>query len=326
MKGKNQKLKLLYLAKIMQEQTDDTHALSMSEILAELAKHEILAQRKSIYEDLAALDEYGIEIIKERVGSKTLYHCGNRVFEIAELKFLVDAIQSSKFISEKKTRELIKKLENNISVYDAKLLDREVKVAGRVKNMNESIYYAIDSLHNAISEDKAIRFKYFSWNVKGEEEFRRDGAFYNVSPWALHFDDERYYLIGYDHDKDEIRHFRVDKMREVELTDKRRKGKMKFNKQDKAKWSEQYFRMFGGEIETVTLKCKNEMANVIIDQFGKDAWLHPIDNEWFTASVNVAVSDQFLGWIVALGGKVVITGPESAKERMKELVGKKFVE
>ena len=165
MKGKNQKLKLLYLAKIMQEQTDDTHALSMSEILAELAKQEILAQRKSIYEDLAALDEYGIEIIKERVGSKTLYHCGNRVFEIAELKFLVDAIQSSKFISEKKTRELIKKLENNISVYDAKLLDREVKVAGRVKNMNESIYYTIDSLHNAISEDSSIRFKYFSWNV-----------------------------------------------------------------------------------------------------------------------------------------------------------------
>ena len=140
------------------------------------------------------------------------------------------------------------------------------------------------------------------------------------------FDDERYYLIGYDHDKDEIRHFRVDKMREVELTNKRRKGKMKFNKQDKAKWSEQYFRMFGGEIETVILKCRNEMANVIIDQFGKDAWLHPIDDEWFTASVNVAVSDQFLGWIVALGGKVVITGPERAKERMKGLVGKRFTE
>ena len=118
----------------------------------------------------------------------------------------------------------------------------------------------------------------------------------------------------------------TDEVRNVELTNKRRKGKMKFNKQDKAKWSEQYFRMFGGEIETVTLKCKNEMANVIIDQFGKDAWLHPIDNEWFTASVNVAVSDQFLGWIVALGGNVIITSPVSAKERMKGLVGKVFVE
>ena len=127
-------------------------------------------------------------------------------------------------------------------------------------------------------------------------------------------------------EKQEMRHFRVDKMREVFVTDKKRKGKAAFNKQDKVKYNEQYFRMFGGEVETVSLRCRNEMANVIIDQFGRDAWMHPIDNEWFTASVNVAVSDQFLGWIVALGGKVVITGPESAKERMKELVGKKFVE
>ena len=326
MRGKNQKLKLLYLAKIMQEQTDDTHGLTMHEIQAELAKHEIESQRKSIYEDLAALDNYGIEIIKEQRGKQTYYFCGNRDFEIAELKFLVDAIQSSKFISEKKTRELIQKLEKTVSIYDAKLLNREVKVAGRVKNMNESIYYAIDALHNAIIEDRAIRFKYFSWNVKGEEEFRRDGAFYNVSPWALHFDDERYYLIGYDHDKAEIRHFRVDKMREVFITENKRKGKTAFNKQDKAKYNEQYFRMFGGEVETVSLRCRNEMANVIIDQFGKDVWLHPQGDEWFTVNVSVAITDQFLGWIVALGGQVVITGPERAKERMKELVGMRFTE
>ena len=147
MKGKNQKLKLLYLAKIMQEQTDDTHALTMHEIIAELAKYDIAAQRKSIYDDLATLDDLEIEIIKEQEGFRTYYHCGYRDFEIAELKFLVDAIQSSKFISEKKTEELIKKLEKSLSLYDAKLLDREVKVAGRVKNMNESIYYAVDSIH-----------------------------------------------------------------------------------------------------------------------------------------------------------------------------------
>ena len=322
----NQKLKLLYLSKIMKEKTDDTHYLTMPQIIAELNSYGIEASRKSIYTDIEALNTFGIDILKERIGSQTYYHCGNREFEIAELKFLVDAIQSSKFITVRKTKDLIKKLESLVSTYDAKLLEREVYVAGRIKNMDETIYYSIDAIHTAISEGHKLQFKYFSWNVKGEEEFRRDGAFYNVSPWALHFDDERYYLIGYDHDKEEIRHFRVDKMREVELTDKRRKGKRAFNKQDKAKWSEQYFRMFGGEIETVTLKCKNEMANVIIDQFGKDAWLHPIDDEWFTASVNVAVSDQFLGWIVALGGKVVITGPESAKERMKGLVEKRFVE
>ncbi len=215
MRGKNQKLKLLYLAKIMQEQTDDSHALTMPEIIAELGKYDIEAQRKSVYDDLDALDLFGIEILKYQEGFRTYYHCGDRDFEIAELKLLVDAIQSSKFLTEKKTKELIKKLEKSISIYDAKLLDREVKVNGRVKNMNESIYYTIDAIYSAISENKSIQFKYFSWNVKGEEEFRRDGAFYEVSPWALHFDDERYYLIAFDHERKEMRHYRVDKMREV---------------------------------------------------------------------------------------------------------------
>ena len=320
MRGKNQKLKLLYLAKIMQEQTDDTHALTMPQIIAELAKYDIEAQRKSVYDDLDALDYFGIEIIREQEGFRTYYHCGNRDFEIAELKILVDAIQSSKFISEKKTKELIKKLEKNVSTYDSQMLDREVKVTGRVKNMNESIYYAVDAIHTAIGENKAIQFKYFSWYVKGEEEFRRDGAFYNVSPWALHFDDERYYLIGYDHDKKEMRHFRVDKMRDVSVVDKKRKGKTEFSKQDRAKYNEQYFRMYGGDFETVTLKCKNEMANVIIDQFGKDVRLLPVDDDHFTVRVNVAVSSQFLSWIFALEGNVVIKSPQIVIDKMKNLI------
>ena len=276
----------------MQEQTDDTHFLSMSQIIAELAKYDIEAQRKSIYDDLAALNDFGIEIIKEQDGFRTYYHCGDRDFEIAELKILVDAIQSSKFISEKKTKELIKKLEKNVSTYDSQMLDREVKVTGRVKNMNESIYYAIDAIHSAISNNKTIEFKYFSWNVKGEEVYRRNGEFYKVSPWALHFDDERYYLIGYDHEKKEIRHYRVDKMRKVSVTDEKRKGKTEFNKQDRAKYNEQYFRMYGGDFETVTLICKNEMANVIIDQFGSDVRLRPLDEDSFTVRIDVALSDN----------------------------------
>ena len=326
MKGKNQKLKLLYLAKIMQEQTDDTHALTMPQIIEELAKYDIEAQRKSVYDDLEALDFFGIEIIKDQVGFRTYYHCGNRDFEIAELKFLVDAIQSSKFISEKKTKELIKKLEKSISVYDAKLLDREVKVSGRVKNMNESIYYTIDAIYTAISEDKSIKFKYFSWNIQGKEEFRRGGEFYEVSPWALHFDDERYYLIAYDHKREEIRHYRVDKMRDVSCTDSKRKGKTLFIKQDKAKYNELYFRMYGGDLETVTLKCKNDMANVIVDQFGQDVRMRPVDDDHFTVRVDVAMSNQFLSWVIALGGGVVIAGPDNVKEEMNKLLKKKYVE
>ena len=325
MRGKNQKLKLLYLAKIMQEQTDDSHALTMPEIIAELGKYDIEAQRKSIYDDLDALDLFGIEILKYQEGFRTYYHCGDRDFEIAELKLLVDAIQSSKFLTEKKTKELIKKLEKSISIYDAKLLDREVKVNGRVKNMNESIYYTIDAIYSAISENKSIQFKYFSWNVKGEEEFRRDGAFYEVSPWALHFDDERYYLIAFDHERKEMRHYRVDKMREVSETESKRQGKEEFIKHDKTKYNEQYFRMYGGDVETVTLKCKNEMANVIVDQFGRDVRMRPVDDEYFTVNVDVAVSSQFLSWVIALEGKAQIQSPESVKKEMKNLLKNKFV-
>ena len=303
----------------MQEQTDDTHFLSMSQIIAELAKYDIGAQRKSIYDDLAALDDFGIEIIKEQIGFRTYYHCGSRDFEIAELKILVDAIQSSKFISEKKTRELISKLEKSVSTYDSQMLNREVKVTGRVKNMNESIYYTIDTIHTAMGDNKAIKFKYFSWNVKGEEDFRRDGSFYEVSPWALHFDDERYYLIGYDHDRKEMRHYRVDKMRKVSITDLKRKGKTEFNKQDKAKYNKQFFRMYGGELETITLLCKNDMANVIIDQFGREVTLRKTDDEHFEVSVDVVASNQFFGWIIALGESVIIESPDSAIKSLYEI-------
>lgn len=325
MRGKNQKLKLLYLAKIMQEQTDDTHFLSMSQIIAELAKYDIDAQRKSIYDDLAALNDFGIEIIKEQVGYRTFYHCRSRDLKIAELKLIIDAIQASKFISKKKTRELTKKLETNLMEYDASLLEREVSVAGRVKNMNESVYYTVDSIHNAMNDDKCIQFRYFSWNVKGKEEYRRNGDFYKVSPWALHFDDEKYYLVAYDMEKKEMRHYRVDKMRDVSVTNNKRKGITEFKKQNKAKYTQQHFRMYGREVETVTLKCRNDMANVIVDRFGKDVMMIPMDDEYFKVNVEVAVSDQFFGWVVGIGGGVKIEAPENVNRKLacllKEFTG-----
>ena len=325
-RSSNQKLKLLYLEKIFKEKTDDDHSLTMPQIIDELKKYDIEANRKSVYTDIDALQDYGLDIIQTREGSRTYYHLGSREFEIAEMKILVDAILASKFISEKKTQELIKKLESSVSTYDATLLNREVTVSGRVKNMNESIYYTIDDIYRGMNDDKCIRFRYFSWNIKGEEEFRRDGEYYEVAPWALHFDDERYYLVGYDMEKKEIRHFRVDKMRSVSVSDRKRKGAAEFRKTNKSKYSQQYFRMFGGRIEKVTLKCRNDMANVIVDQFGKDAWIIPLDDEYFTVKVDVAVSEQFFGWVFALGGGVVITGPENVKEEMKKALSNVYTE
>ncbi len=320
MRGKNQKLKLLYLSKIMQEQTDDTHALTMPQIIKELAKYDIEAQRKSVYDDLRALSDFGIEILDYRVGYQTFYYCGARDFELAELHIIADAIASSKFITAKKSKDLIKKIEHMASNYDAKLIDRDVYVSNRVKNMNESILYTVDAIQNAIADNHKIKFQYFSWNIKGEMQLRHDGAFYNISPWALLWDDENYYLVGYDEKVDDFKHYRVDKMLKTSELDENRKGATKFRKLDKDVYTKKHFRMFGGKDERVTLLCKNEMANVIIDQFGRESTFIKVDDEHFRARVDVIVSDQFLGWIIALGGDVVIEGPENVKERLVELI------
>ena len=318
MRSKNQKLKLLYLAKIMQEQTDDSHGLTMPQIIDELAKYDIEAQRKSVYDDLAALNDFGIEILKDQVGNRTYYKCGARDFELAELHIIIDAIASSKFITTSKSKELIEKLEHMASNYDAKLIDRDVYVSDRVKSMNESIFYAVDAIQYAIANNHQIKFQYYSWNVDGEMELRHDGAFYEISPWALLWDNENYYLVGYDKAADEFKHYRVDKMLHTEEISKKRIGKTKFDKLDKEVYTKRHFRMFGGEEETVTLLCKNEMANVIIDQFGRDVRIQKVDDEHFKVKVDVIVSDQFFGWITALGDKVLIESPIDVVDKMKE--------
>lgn len=322
MRGKNQKLKLLYLAKIMQEQTDETHYLTMPEIIKELEKYDIEAQRKSVYDDLATLTDYGIDIVKEQRGSKTYYHCVSREFELAEIRLIIDAIASSKFITVRKSKDLIRKLENMLSLYDAKLVDREVYVSGRIKNMNESIFYTVDAIQNAIADNRRVKFQYYSWNVEGEMELRHDGAFYDISPWALVWDNENYYMIGFDDKSKEIKHYRVDKMLHTEEINEKRLGREQFKKEDKEVYTKKHFRMFGGEEERVTLRCTNDMANVIIDQFGRDTKLKKVDDEHFEAKVDVVVSNQFFGWIVALEGKVVVMGPERVKKRFEELLGK----
>lgn len=316
-KGTNQKLKLIYLIKIMLEKTDDTHSLTMPEILKALEAYDVSAERKSIYDDLDTINRFGIEIISEKFGKTYQYRVGSRQFEIAELKLLVDAIQSSKFITEKKSHELIKKLEGFASNYEAKMLQRQVYVSGRIKTMNESIYYNIDEIHTAIASNKKIRFQYFQWNTKKEMELRKGGAYYEISPWALSWDNENYYMIGFDSEANKIKHFRVDKMLKSTCMEENREGKEFFDKFDMAVYARKNFSMFGGEEQSVKLEFDNSLVGVVLDRFGKDIIIAPADENHFTINVNVAVSDQFLGWIFALGEEVKILGPENVVERMR---------
>lgn len=317
-KGSNQKLKLYHLAQIMLENTDDDHYITMPEIMSALEAYEVTADRRTIYADLKDLEALGIEVEGEPVGGGYRYHVVERHFELPELKLLVDAIQSSKFITERKTNALIRKLEKLVSKYEAMKLQRQVYVSGRIKTMNESIYYTVDTIHNAISENRKIRFQYFQWNVKKEMELRHDGAYYHISPWGLSWDAENYYLIGYDSEAGKIKHYRVDKMLRLQMSDEKREGKEHFKKLDMADYAKKSFGMFGGREEKVKLLVENTLAGVIIDRFGKDIMLIPSDEEHFTVNVDVHVSTQFFGWIISLGERVKILGPEEVVAQMKE--------
>lgn len=319
-RGTNQKYKLYYLAKIMIEKTDMSHYLTMAEIMEQLARYEVTAERKTIYNDLKDLEKFGIEIEGEPVGKTFHYHVISHQFELPELKLLVDAIQSSKFITERKSRDLIKKLESFVSEHEAKQLQRQVFVSGRIKTMNESIYYNVDEIHRAIAENKKIRFQYYQWNVKKEMEFRHGGEYYHISPWGLSWDDENYYLVGYDSDAGKIKHYRVDKMVHIRMSDDAREGKDNFNRLDMAAYAKKSFGMFGGEEQHVKLHVHNDMVGVIIDRFGKDISIIPVDKEHFTVNVDVHVSMQFLGWIISLGDKVKIVGPDTVVAQMDGII------
>ena len=321
-KGTNQKFKLYRLAEIMLENTDEDHYIMMPEIMEKLAAYDITADRKTIYQDLRDLECFGIEVDGEKVGNRYHYHVVSRDFELPELKLLVDAIQSSKFITEKKSNTLIKKLERLVSKYDAQKLQRQVYVSGRIKTMNESIYYAVDTIHNAISENKKNQFQYFQWNVRKEMELRHDGAWYQISPWGLSWDDENYYLIGYDAEADRVKHYRVDKMLHISMREESREGKEYFKKLNLADYAKKSFGMFGGEEQTVRLLLHNELAGVIVDRFGKDVMMIPADKEHFSVNVEVHVSRQFLGWVFSLGEKAKIIGPETVVTQMKEEIAR----
>lgn len=320
-RGTNQKFKFPYLMKIMQAKTDDQHSLTMPQIMDELEKYEVTAERKSIYADFQDMtDKFGIEIIKEQIGRETYYHVGSREFELAEVKLLIDAIQSSKFITERKSRELIKKLKSFVSEYQASQLQRQVFVQGRAKTMNESIYYNVDDIHEAIGANKKISFKYYRWNIEKKLEERNHGIVFTVSPWALTWDDENYYLVAFDDYDQKIKHYRVDKMKQIKILDEFRLGKDEFKDFDMAAYSKMNFGMYSGNKEKVKIEFNNYMVGVFIDRFGKDITIVPIDEKSSYIHVDVAVSPQFFGWILSLGNEVKVTGPDRVVDKMKSYV------
>jgi predicted DNA-binding transcriptional regulator YafY len=316
-KGENQKLKMLYLVQIFSRETDDTHKLTMPEIIAKLAADGVNADRKTLYQDFDELRRFGFDIISEKEGKSYYYYLGSRDFELPELKLLVDSVQSSKFITDKKSGQLIKKLESLVSRYEGSQLHRQVIIAGRVKTMNESIYYNVDKIHAAIGNDRQIRFKYFDWNLKKEMEPRYGGKWYQLSPWALMWDDEKYYLVAYDSKHETIIHYRVDKMTQIGILDEKREGHEAFRKFNIAHYTNTLFGMFAGDETKVTIEAENRLVSVFIDRFGKDIIIAPVDEDHFRTTVTVAVSKQFFGWIMGIDGDLRIVAPDCVVKQIR---------
>ena len=318
-KSENQKQKILVLLDLFKSKTDEDHGVTTSDIIDYLAEHGIKAERKTVYADLNTLKEYGYEISKEKKDGNYYYTLLDRDFQLPELKLLVDAVQASKFISAKKSSELIKKIENLASVYQAKQLQRQVFVSNRIKTNYENVYYNVDELNLAINENRKIKFDYYEWNLSKEMVLRKNGHKNDISPWSLAWDDENYYLVAFDGNSGIIKHYRVDKMRKIEILDEARDGREEFEEFDAAKYAKKVFGMFTGDEQRVKIQFANKLIGVVIDRFGQDIMIIPKGVDQFVVNVNVKVSNMFLGWIIGLGDGAKILEPESVVDEVKQI-------
>ncbi len=312
-KNSIQRLKILYLYKIMLEQTDENHHITMSEIISQLELYGISAARKALYEDIEALRTFGLDI-KQLKGNTSGYFVASREFELPELKLLADAVTSSRFLTEKKSNELLKKIEGLASKYEAKQIQRQVFVANRVKAMNERIYINVDTIQRAISEGKKISFKYFDYDLKKKKKYR-DGIRV-CSPYALSWDDERYYLISYYEKYQKITNFRIDRMESVEVLEELSEPKLQdFNV---AEYMKSSFSMFSGEAEEVKLRFDNSLINTVLDRFGNEITVIPDGEHHFTLRVKVKAEPPFFAWLFQFGKKAEIAEPIKLREKYME--------
>lgn len=322
-KGSHQKLKLLYLQRILLEHTDADHTITLSEIIRLLEGYGVTAERKSLYDDMEALRLYGMDVECRR-GKNAAYYVASRPFDLAELKILVDAVQSSRFLTARKSRELIRKISSLTSRHEAKQLQREVYIPGRIKSMNESILYSIDAIQEAIAMNRQLSFRYTEWFLtSGHGEIvrrrpRRGGEPYVVSPWALVRDNDHYYLVAFDAKAGVIKHYRVDKISSPDILKAERVGQEKFSQLDMTLYAQKFFGMFHGEEESVTICFHNHLIGVVMDRFGKEAHILPRDEDHFTMTARVNVSEQFFGWVFGLGDKVAVLSPPWVADRMRE--------
>ena len=312
------KSKILYTLKILWEETDEAHIMPAAKISERLAGYGISCDRRTIYHYLDQLEDFGFDIVRDNNGA----YMAARLLETPELKLLVDAVRSSKFVTTKKSSKIIKSLSCLTDIYSRKELQGQVFVSDRIKTMNESIYYNIDTIFEGIGENVKISFHYLEWTADKKLVPKYDGRIYEVSPWCLIWERERYYLIAFDSAADKLKHYRVDKMQHIRILEAEREGYRQFKEINISKYTIENFAMYKGDMEKVTFIADVDLAGVIIDRFGTDVWMHENENGKLAVTVDVAVTDQFFGWITSMGGRVRITSPARVVQRYKDLLTK----
>lgn len=317
-KTEKQKIKLLVLKDIFERYTDEEHALSTKDIMFYLEQKRIPVERKTVYDDVKALnDDYEFEILKD---GKSQYKHIDRTFELSELKMLIDSVQTSKFITEKKSLDIIAKLETLCSQYEAQQLRRQVIVANRPKTDNTSVFRTLDTINSAIANNKQVGFKYFSRNRSKRKQYRRNGEQYIVNPFALIYTDGNYYLVGQEPNEENIRHYRLDRMEAVAELPFEREGHEQFNDTMLSNYTKFTFSMYGGKLVNTTLRFSNRLVDVVLDRFGQDVMIHADGADHFTVSVDIAISEQFYGWVFGLGKAVQIVSPQSVVDGYTQML------
>ena len=315
-KSDNQKLKIFYILDYLQKNSHQDHPVRASELIDMLQRnYNIACERKTIYSDISALQDYGVDI-ESIPGKNGGYYIASRNFELPELKLLIDAVQSSRFLTEKKSRELIEKLCNQCSIHDARLMRRDMLVSGRVKSMNETIYYNVDAIQDAISINRTISFRYFDWGIDGKRKYREKN--YYASPYGLCQDNENCYLLAHSA-RHGITSYRVDRMSEITITDESRTPCPELTGKALHEHANRLFQMFAGDSVNVKMRFHKSLANVVIDRFGRDTILIPDGSEYFNFTVNVAVSPMFLSWVIGFGNKAKILHPQSVIDECRQM-------
>jgi len=315
------KLRLLYIYQYLLRHSDEDHPVSTPELLKYLKdEHNMDVHRTTLPGDIAMMEEAGIhfEIIKSR---QNKYYFDDRPFDVSELKLLIDAVSSSKFITEKKSKELIKKLTSLTSDYNAEKLRRHITVEGRIKSENEKAFYILDRINEAIDKNCKVSFQYADYNNRKYKELRHDGEYYVVSPYALVWDGDYYYMIGYCDNREHMRHFRLDRIYRIPnvLEDQKAVPEPKGFKL--ADYMKKMFRMYGGdETINVELQCETFIMNAIVDHFGTKVLTEEIDDNHFKATVTVSLSPTFYRWVFGWNGAMKILGPELVKAEYQKML------